>query len=63
MDAQHYPIGMVWDEAALVVERRNREHATNATLMQLAVVSVLSKEGRKEFKNVIKRLNDSGYEG
>jgi hypothetical protein len=54
---------MVWDEAALVVERRNREHATNATLMQLAVVSVLSKEGRKEFKNVIKRLNDSGYEG
>ncbi|MFA7168142.1 MAG: hypothetical protein WC096_04510 [Sphaerochaetaceae bacterium] len=46
-----------------MVERRNRDHATNATLMQLAVVSVLSKEGRKEFKNVINRLNDSGYEG
>lgn len=52
---------MVWDEARLVVERRNSEHATNSVLMQLAVLSVLSKDGQREFKKTIKRLNDSGY--
>lgn len=60
-DAQHYPIGMVWDEARIIVERQNGAHATTAILTQLAVVSVLSKEGQREFKKTIKRLNDSGY--
>lgn len=59
-DAQHYTIGMVWDESQLVVERLNRDHATSATLMQLAVVSVLSKDGAREFKKTIKKLNDNG---
>lgn len=62
-DAQYYPIGMVWDEARLAVERQNGHHATTAILTQLAVVSVLSKDGRKEFKKTIRRLNDSGYQG
>jgi len=60
VNAQQYPIGMVWDEARLVVERRNREHATNAILTQLAVASILSKDGRKEFTKTVKRLNESG---
>lgn len=59
-DARHYPIGMVWDEAKLVVERRNRAHATDAMLIQLAVGSVLSKKGAQEFSKQIKRLNGSG---
>lgn len=54
---------MVWDESRLAVERRNSEFATTAVLTQLAVVSVLSKDGRKEFKKTIRRLNDSGYQG
>jgi len=60
-EAPHYPIGMVWDEARLVVERHNGAHATQAVLVQLAVASVLSKDGAKEFKKTISRLNDSGY--
>lgn len=53
---------MVWDEARLVVERKNGDHSTNAILTQLAVLSVLSKDGAKEFKKIVNRLNDSGYE-
>lgn len=51
---------MIWDESTLVVERRNREHATNAIMTQLAVLSVLSKDGTREFKKSIKKLNDDG---
>ena len=60
--APRYPIGMVWDECQLVVERQNRAHATEATLVQLAVSSILSKDGAKEFRKTLKRLNESGYE-
>lgn len=59
-DARHYPIGMVWDEASLVVSRINRAHATDALLIQLAVGAVLSKKGAQEFSKQIKRLNGSG---
>lgn len=59
-DAPYYPIGVVWDEARIVVERHNGAHATQAVLVQLAVSSVLSKDGAKEFKKTINRLNDSG---
>ena len=60
--APHYPIGMVWDECLLAVERRNIAHATQAFLIQLAVSSILSKDSAKEFRKEIKRLNESGYE-
>jgi len=63
VDAPFYPIGMVWDEAQIVVERINGFHATQAILTQMAVISVLSKDGSKEFKKAIKRLNDSGEQG
>lgn len=58
--AQHYPIGMVWDESRLAVARINGFHATQAILVQLAISSALSKEGAKEFKKSIQRLNESG---
>ena len=54
--ARHYPLGMVFDEVQLVVQRVNKRHATDATLLQLAVSGVLSKEGNKLFKKQIKAL-------
>jgi len=61
--APHYPIGMIWDEARLVVERLNGAYATEAILVQSAIASALSKDGAKEFKKTISRLNDSGDQG
>jgi hypothetical protein len=57
-DASAYPVGQVWDEASLVVERLNGLEATRAILVQMAVSSVLSKEAGAEFSKAIKRLND-----
>jgi hypothetical protein len=59
-DAPHYPIGMVWDESRLAVERINRFHATQAVLTQQAVASILSRDGQKEFKKTITGLNENG---
>lgn len=51
---------MVWEEAELVVERANREEASRSVLMQSTIASVLSKEGGKAFKKIIKELLDDG---
>lgn len=58
--ARHYPIGMVWDEATLVVERMNREAASNTALLQLAAGSLLSKDAGKQLKKTLKELLDNG---
>lgn len=44
------------DEASLVVERVNNSHATQATLLQMAVSGVLSKKANKAFQEQIKSL-------
>ena len=49
---------MLWDEAALVVERLNTAEVTRAALLQMAVSSMFSKEAAKEFKKVTKSLSD-----
>lgn len=54
--AWHYPIGRVWDESNLVAQRFNNQEATKAILLEMAVSSVLSKEGGKEFDKMIKRM-------
>ena len=54
--AWHYPLGILQDEARLVVQRVNNGHVTTATLLQQAVSGVLSKEGNKAFRKVIKEL-------
>lgn len=59
--AWHYPIGRVWDEASLIVERLNGMALTQAILIQKAVSSLLSKEGAKDFTDTIKRLTPDGY--
>lgn len=55
-NALDYPIGMVWVEAEWVVYHLNRAEATRATLLQLAVSSVLSNKAGKRFKEEIKKL-------
>lgn len=50
---------MVWEEAELVVDRLNRRHATDATLLRLAVSSMLSKEAGELFSKRVAELSGS----
>ena len=56
MQAQHYPFGMVWDEAELAVARLNQAEANRAQLLRMAVSSILSKKDLKSFKKQISKL-------
>lgn len=58
--ARDYPVGMVWDEAEIVVERVNGLEATRAIFIQLAAASVMSKKAAGEFSKQIKRLTGNG---
>lgn len=49
---------MIWDEVTLVVERKNRDHATTAVLLNLAVSAVLSEKAGKNFEKQIKKLEE-----
>lgn len=57
-EARHYPLGVVWDEAQLVVDRLNGLEATRALLTQMAVAALFSKEGAKTFQKMIKGFSD-----
>jgi hypothetical protein len=57
-EARLYPIGLVWDEARIVREHLNRQETTRATLLQMAVASVLSKDAAREFSRTIARINE-----
>lgn len=52
-----YPIGVVFDETELVVERVNGLEATRAVLTQMAVSALFSKEAGKAFQEKIKQLS------
>ena len=54
--AWSYPVGMIWDEVSLVVDRKNRDHATTAILLNLAVSAVLSEKAGKNFSKQIEKL-------
>lgn len=56
-EARHYPLGMVFDEAALVEERENGRIVTEALLLQSAVGSILSSKAKTAFTKQIKGLN------
>lgn len=58
--AEFYPIHRVWEEASIVTQRVNRVIATEALALQITVLSVMTKDGQKEFKKLIKRLTDGG---
>lgn len=57
-EANEYPLGVVWEEAQLVIERLNGLEATRALLTQMAVASLFSKDGQKTFQSIIKRMGD-----
>lgn len=59
-DAYDYALGMLSDEASLVIERVNGQEATRATLLQVAVASVVSKDAGRLFRESIDRLTDGG---
>lgn len=56
-EAQHYTLGRLYDEVALVQERENNRITTEAMLQQLAIQSVLSKKAGKEFSKKVKELS------
>jgi hypothetical protein len=56
-EARLYPLGMLWDESNLVIERVNGRIVTEASLLQFAVNSILCKKSRTEFSKMIQSLN------
>lgn len=62
-DAIDYPIAMVWEEAELVVDRKNGELATIAVVIQRATSTTgmtAGKETAAEFNKFIKGLTGEG---
>lgn len=55
-EARFYPVPMLWTETTLVRQRVNRQMATEAILVQHAVMSVLSEKGGKAFDEQVKKL-------
>jgi len=53
----HYPLGRIFDEANLVVERENNRLVTQAQLAQHGTAGILSSKARKAFTEMIKSLN------
>jgi len=56
----HYPIGQVFDEANLIVERRNGELATIGVIIQSATATTgmgANKKSVDHFKKLIKGLS------
>lgn len=56
--ARRYPLGMLWDESRIVVERINGVLATEAVLLRQAITSVFSDEGAKGFSDTVSRLTE-----
>lgn len=53
---QHYPLSKLWFEAELVKERVNQHSATEASIMQTVIASVLTADGSKNLKKLLRRL-------
>lgn len=54
--ARFYPLGMVWDEARIVVDRMNQEDASRTTLFNLAYSGANSKKGAALLRKALKEL-------
>lgn len=57
LQARFYPLGMLEDEALLVIERVNAQTVTEASILQLAVGSILDKKAGKAFEKRLKKLS------
>jgi hypothetical protein len=60
-NAPLYPICMLWHETAIARSRVHQEFVTQAILFQNAAASIMSKDGAKEFKKLVKTLSEDGY--
>lgn len=56
-EARLYPLGMLWDESNLVIERVNGATVTEANLLQHAIGSILSKKSGTHFQKMIRDIN------
>lgn len=61
--ANEYPVGLLWEESQLVVERVNRQQVTEAVILHqimMTAVSAFGKDGgrraNKNFEKMIKEL-------
>jgi hypothetical protein len=52
-----YTLGRVADEASLIIERESAERASEASLLQLAIGSMLSPKSRTAFTKRLEALN------
>lgn len=52
-----YPLGRLYDEAALVEERQNNKIVTESQILQTAIHSIMAKAARTQFSKLIKQLN------
>ena len=57
-DAPSYPIGRLWIEAEIVVDRINKHLADEALLTQLAVSTLMSESAGETFNDRIKDLTN-----
>lgn len=59
-DARWYPVAMLWAEALLAEDRVTALEGTRATLLQAAIISVLSKSGSGYFTKLLQKLTGGG---
>lgn len=59
IEARLYPLPRLWWETKLVRDRVNLDLANSAILTQMAIASVLSKEGGKAFQKHIRHLTEN----
>lgn len=58
-EAPDYPVAFVWEEVALVAERKNREMASQGTILQSAIttgVSAFGKDGGRKAHSAFQKL-------
>lgn len=57
-EALKYPIGLLQDEAAIVLERENMGSVTNAFVIRAAFAAVMVEDGHEIFNEMIEVLED-----
>jgi len=56
--ARHYPLAVLWSEARIVRQRRADRMRIETTLLQTAMSSILSKQGGRVLKRLLKKLDE-----
>jgi len=55
-----YTVAKVWSECNIVRRRIAQDVRLNATVLQTAMASILSKKGGKQLKELLENLDDGG---